>query len=100
MAYQNVAEGLENAHTFLKSCREKEIGIVFVREAWIEKNGRGTQTHPSFVMMPCTKKGRRVMSYVRKGIDKEVEVDKKTDNHIILQEKNRKKIGSVYINRR
>ena len=80
--------------------REKEIGIVFMRKAWIEKDGRGTQTHLSFVLISTVRKGRRVMAYVRKGIEEEVEVVKEEDNHIILQIKNKKKIGKVYTNRR
>ena len=67
-------------------------------EAWIERNGRGTQTHPSFVPMTTAKKGKRVMAYVRKGMEEEVEVVKEEDNLIILQEKNKKKIGGEYAN--
>ena len=100
VAYQNVAGGLENTHAFLEWCREKEVGIVFVGEAWIEKNGRGIQTHLSFVLMTTAKKGRRVMAYVRKGTEEKVEVVKEEDNLIILQEKNKKKIGGVYANER
>ena len=65
--------------------REKEIRIAFVEEAWIEKNGRGTQTYPSFVLMTTVKKGRRVMEYVRIGMEEEVEVVKEEDKLIILQ---------------
>ena len=56
VAYQNVAGGPENTHAFLEWCREKEIGIAFVGEAWIEKKGRGTQTHLSFVLITTAKK--------------------------------------------
>ena len=62
--------------------------IVFVGEVWIEKNSRGTQTHLSFVLMSTSKKGKRVMAYVRKGLEEEVKVIKEEDNHIILEEKN------------
>ena len=100
VACQNVAGGLENTHTFLEWCKEKEIGIVFIGEAWIEKGGRGTQTHPSFVLITTAKKGRRVMAYRRKGMEDEVEVVKEEDNVIIIQENNKKKIGGVYANGR
>ena len=40
------------------------------------------------------------MAYVRKGMEEEVEVVKEEDNYIIIQEKNKKKIGGVYANRR
>ena len=100
MIYQNVTRGPENTYAFLEWCREKQVGIVLVGEAWIEKNGRGTQTYPSFVLISSTKKGRRVMAYVRKGMIEEIKVVKEGDNHIILQEKNKKKIGRVYANGR
>ena len=40
------------------------------------------------------------MTYVRKGIEGQVEVVKEEDNYIILEEKNKKKIGGVYVNGR
>ena len=83
VAYQNIVKGLENTHVFLEWCREKEIGIVFVGEAWIDKNVRGTQTDPSFVLMSMAKKERSVMVHVRKEIEEEVVVVKEEDNHII-----------------
>ena len=100
MVYQNVVGGPENTYTFLEWCRDKEIGIVFLGEAWIKKNGRGTQTHPSFVLISKAQKGRRVMLYMRKAMEEEVEVVKEEDNHIILQEENKKKIGGIYGNGR
>ena len=69
-------------------------------EVWIQKNDRVTQTHPHFVLMSTVQVGRRVMAYVRKGIEVEVEVVEEEDNHIILQEKNKKRIGGVYVNGR
>ena len=71
-----------------------------VGEAWIEKSGRGTKTHPSFVLMSTAKRGRRVMVYMRKGIEEDVEVVKEEDNHIILQEKTKKRLGGIYANGR
>ena len=100
MACQNVAGGLENTHAFLEWCKGKEIRIAFIEEAWIEKNSRGTQTHPSFVLITMAKKGRRIIAYMRKGLEEEVEVFKKEDNYIIFQEKNKKKIRGVYANGR
>ena len=100
VAYQNVAGGPENTHALLELCREKEIEVVFVGEAWIEKNGRGTQTHASFVLITTVKKRRRVMACMRKELEEEVEVTKEEDNVIILQEKNKKKIVGVYLNGR
>ena len=73
---------------------------MFIREAWIEKGGRGTQTHPSFVLMTTAKKGRRLMAYMRKGMEEEVEVVKEEGNLMIIQEKNKKRIGEVYANSR
>ena len=89
---------VENTHTFLEWYREKEVDIVFVGEAWIEKNDRGTETHLSFVLIMTVKNGRRVMAYMRKGMEEEVEVVKEEYNLIILQAKNKKKIGVIYIN--
>ena len=40
------------------------------------------------------------MVYIRKGLEEEIEVVMKEDNHIILQEKNKKKIEGVYMNGR
>ena len=84
----------------MELCREKQIGIAFVGEAWIEKNCRGIQTHSSFVLMSMVQRGRRVMGYVRKGREEEVEVVKEEDNLIILQEQNKKRKESVYANRK
>ena len=64
-------------------CREKEIGIAFTKEAWIEKNGQGTQTHTGFILISTAKKGRRVIAYARKRIEKELEVVKEEDKLII-----------------
>ena len=89
---------MENTHAFLEWCKEKEVGIVFVGEAWIEKNSREIQTHLSFVLISTGKNARKVMTYVRKGMEEEVNIVKKVDEHIILQEKNKKKIGEVYAN--
>ena len=72
VVYQNVTRGPENTHAFLEWYRARDIEIVFVGKAWIEKNGRGTQTHASFVLITMVKKGRRVMAYVRKGMEEEV----------------------------
>ena len=77
VVYQNVADGLENIHAFLEWYREEEIEIVFVGEAWIERNGRGTQTHSSFVLISTAKRERKVLAYTRKGMEAEVEVVKK-----------------------
>ena len=84
MACWNVTSGLENTHVFLEWHSEKEIGTVFVGEAWIEKYGRGTQTHLSFVLISIAKSRRRVMACVTKEMKEEVEVVKEEDNHIIL----------------
>ena len=100
VAYQNVVQGLENTHIFLRWFREKQIAIGFVGEAWIERNSRRTETHISFALMSRAKKRSRVMACVRKGMEKESEVVQEEDNHIILQEKNNHKIGGVYANRR
>ena len=100
VAYQNVVEGPENTHAFLELCREKEVGIAFIGEAWIEKNSRGTQTYLSIVQVSMAKRGRRVMAYVRKGMEEEVEVVNEEDNHIILPEKKTKRIESMYTNGR
>ena len=35
VAYQNITGGPENTYTYLEWCREKEVGIAFVGEAWI-----------------------------------------------------------------
>ena len=81
-------------------CRNNEVEIVFVSEVYIEKNSRGTQSHPSFVLMSSTKTKTRVMMFLRKGMEEEMKIVKEEDNHIILQEKNKKKIEGVYVNRK
>ena len=51
--------------------------------------------------MLSAKKEKRVMEYVRKGMEEELKVVKEEDNIIILQEKKTKKrIGGVYANGR
>ena len=74
----------ENTYAVLEWCRKKEIGIVFVGEAWIEKNGRGTQTQSSFVLMSVAKRRTKVIPYVKKAMEEEVEVVKELDNQLIL----------------
>ena len=50
--------------------------------------------------MSIAKRGRRVIAYVRTMMEEEVEVVKEEDNHIILLERNNKKIGGMYANER
>ena len=100
LAYQNIAGSPENTHGSLEWCREKEIRIVFVGEGWIEKNGRGTQTHPSFMLITIAKQRSRVMAYMRKEIEEEMKVVEEEDNLIILEEKIKKSRGGVYANGR
>ena len=81
-------------------CREKEVEIAFVREARIRKNGRGIETYPSFILMSVVKNESTVMAYVRNGMEEKVEVVKAEDNHIIIAENNKKRVGGVYTNSR
>lgn len=45
--------------------------------------------------MNTAKNGKRIMAYVSKGMEEEVEVVKKEDNHIILQKKIKKMFQGV-----
>lgn len=81
---QNVAEGPENTHTFLEWYIKERIGLVFVREAWIGKDDKGTQTHPSYILISIAKQRRRMMAYMKKGMEDEVKVVAEEDNHIII----------------
>ena len=45
---------------------------MLVGEAWIKKNGRGTQTQISVVVMLTASEGRRIIAYVRKAMEEEV----------------------------
>ena len=100
MVYQNVVKGLENLHIFLEWYKDKKLGIVFVGEAWIEKNGRGAQSHPSFAHISVVKKRRRVMVYTRKGLESKINIVNEEDNYVTIQEKNKGKCIEVYMNRK
>ena len=65
-------------------CRKKEVRIAFIEETVIEKNSKGTQTHSSFVLMLIAKKARKIIAYIRKGMEKKIEIVKERDNNIII----------------
>jgi len=63
MAYQNVAGQCKGTHTFLECCKKRRIDYVFVREAWVDKKGTGTQSHPSYTLGSKVEKGKRTIVY-------------------------------------
>jgi len=95
VAYQNVAGQYEGTHTFLEWCKKRRIDIVFIGEAWVDKKGTGTQSHPSYTLGSKVEKGKRTMVYWRKKLDGTVKVIKE-DKRLALVEVWGHKLGGIY----
>ena len=68
VAYQNVGGGVVATHEFLEFCREEQVGVAFVGECRIERQGGSTQTHPSYDIVGRISKDPRVVAHVRKDL--------------------------------
>ena len=68
MAYQNVGGGVEATHEFLEFCRSELVGVAFVGECRVGRQGSATQTHPSYVIMGRVSKDSRVVAHVRRDL--------------------------------
>ena len=97
VAYQNVYNLYQNAHTFLEWCKGNEVDLAFLGEVWRDEEGSGTQTHPTYKLGSSVKKGRRVNVYWKHGL--EVEVLKAEDNMVVV-EVAEGRIEGVYVNRK
>ena len=64
----NVGKGCVMAHVFLESCAQREVGICFVGECWVAMGGKGTQSHPDYVMLGSASKGTTVVVFVSKDL--------------------------------
>ena len=63
--YQNVGGGVSAMHEFLERCNSEGVGVMFMGEPCVKDGGRGTQTHPGYILMGKVVKGMRVPAYVR-----------------------------------
>ena len=68
VAYQNVGGGVEATHEFLDFCKGKQVGVAFVGECRIGRQGGSTQTHPSYVIVGRVSKDSRVVAHVRRDL--------------------------------
>ena len=68
VAYQNVGGGVAATHEFLEFCREEQVGVVFVGECRIERQGGSTQTHPGYDTVGRVSKDSRVVAHVRRDL--------------------------------
>ena len=95
MAYQNVAGQCERTYTFLEWCKKRRINIDFVREAWVDKKGTGTQSHPSYALDLNVEKGKRTIVYWRKRLDGAAKVIRE-DKRLALVEVWGHKLEGIY----
>ncbi|RPB22495.1 hypothetical protein L211DRAFT_884786 [Terfezia boudieri ATCC MYA-4762] len=97
VAYQNVGGSHLNTHVFLEWCKEEGVDVAFVGETWIDKGGKGSQSHPSFQLRSGVRKGRRVFVYWRRSLAGSIKVETEEDNLVIVEVFGRK-LGGVYAN--
>jgi len=79
----------------LEWCKKRRIDIVFVGEAWVDKKGTGTQSHPSYTLGSKVEKGKWTMVYCRKKMDGVVKIIRE-DKRLALVEVWSHKLGGIY----
>ena len=69
VAYMNVGQSCDATYEFLESCAQKDVGVAFVGECWVErKGGRGTQSHLDFVRLGSVSAAHRVACFVLRSL--------------------------------
>ena len=69
LAYMNVGRGIVATHGYLEWCARGEVGVAFVGECWVEREGgRGTQSHPDYVRVGSVSKVQRVACFIRRTL--------------------------------
>ncbi|RPB27053.1 hypothetical protein L211DRAFT_846604 [Terfezia boudieri ATCC MYA-4762] len=74
---------------------EEEVDVAFVGEAWIDREGKESQRHPTFVLGSSVRKGRRVLVYWQKSLMDDIRVILEEDNLVVVRVSG-KKLGGVY----
>lgn len=64
----NIGRGCVVTHVFLESCARNGVGICFVGKCWVDRDGRGTQSHLDYVILGSVSRGTRVTAFVGKHI--------------------------------
>ena len=68
VAYENVGGGVDAIYEFLEFCKREQVGVAFVGECRIGRQGGSTQTHPSYVIVGRVSKDSRVLAHVRRDL--------------------------------
>ena len=68
VAYQNVGGGVEATHEFLEFCKGEQVGVAFVGECRVGRQGGSTQTQPSYVIVGRVSKDSRVVANIRRDL--------------------------------
>ena len=68
VAYQNVGGGVAATHKFLEFCREERVGVAFVGECRIARQGGSTQTHPTYAIVGKVSRDSRVVAHIRRDV--------------------------------
>ena len=96
VAYQNVGRGSTNAHVLFQWGARENMDIIFVGEAWRDRDGGGnTQQRGGYVMGAGFGKNRLVVGYWKKELKEEIRIILES-KRAIGREIGGKFIGAVY----
>ena len=95
VAYQNVGGGVEATHEFLEFCKGEQVGVAFVGECRVGKQGGSTQTHPSYAVMGRVSRDSRVAAHVRRDLVEACRLDVSGTRFVFLQIRDYR-FGGVY----
>ena len=96
VAYQNVGRGSTNTHVLLEWGAKEEVDIIFIGEAWRDREGRGnTQQRSGYVMGGGFGKDQLVVRYWKEELKEKIRVILELKRAIGIEIEGRF-IGAVY----
>ena len=96
MAYQNEGRGSANAHVLLEWGAREQVDIIFIGEAWRDREGKGnTQQRGCFFMGAGFDKDQIVVAYWKTELKEKIRVTLESKRAIGIEIEGRF-IGAVY----
>ncbi|KAF8421027.1 hypothetical protein EV426DRAFT_709272 [Tirmania nivea] len=83
VGYQNANRGPTNTHAFLEWGNKEGMDIGFVGEPWMDKEGKGTQSHPAFRLGSRSERGKKLVVYWKGHL--EARIIKETANLAVVE---------------